>query len=245
MSQPSLPNEASNEVVLTAKLEATHRDCRIENKDIRGRKLYARTSNRCMQTHDMKIAAHILTNRDEKHGVNLELDKLHAVYLQHKPELCAYLVLKIQLSSAEAEDVVQGVFEKIVNMPFAQFQRIKNVRAFLYKSAYNAGIDQVRRVEVGQRFVREQCADQSDQVDRRDPYRRTLGEQELRVLTVALKKMPIKRRQMIIMNRFDGLSCAEIARRLNLSETVVRKHVSRALAECQHALRISSGEISK
>jgi len=35
------------------------------------------------------------------------------------------------------------------------------------------------------------------------------------------------------MNRFDGLSYAEIARRVDLSETVVRKHVTKALIDCQ------------
>ncbi len=38
------------------------------------------------------------------------------------------------------------------------------------------------------------------------------------------------------MHRFDNLSYAEIARSLDLSESVVRKHISKALADCQKAL---------
>ena len=213
--------------------------------EIRERKLWSGTSNRGIHKFEKKKVKQTRTNGGASLRVNSALDELHSVYLQHKPELCAYLVKKLRVSSSEAEDVVQGAFEKIVAMPSAQFQAIKNVRAFLYKSVHNAGVDQQRHLDVGQRFVKEQCADQSSHADRRDPYRRVLGDQELQVLLAALKRMPEKRRRMIVMNRFDGLSCAEIARRLNLSETVVRKHVSRALAECQYALRLSSGEINR
>lgn len=47
------------------------------------------------------------------------------------------------------------------------------------------------------------------------------------------------------MNRFDGLSYAEIARRVDLSETVVRKHVTKALIDCQKALQAQAGKNSK
>ena len=40
-----------------------------------------------------------------------------------------------------------------------------------------------------------------------------------------------------MMNRFDGMSYAQIARTVGLSETVVRKHVAKALVDCQKALQ--------
>lgn len=214
-------------------------------RENRGWKRWLGTSNRCIQSVENKQVTQTRANSSASLRVDTALESLHTIYLQHKPELCAYLVKKLRYSPGEAEDVVQGAFEKMLAMSPQQFQAIRNVRAFLYKSAYNAALDQQRHAGVGQRFVDEQSSQPAAHVDRLDPYRRVLGGQQLQVLLAALKRMPEKRRKLIVMNRFDGLSCAEIARRVNLSETVVRKHLTRALAECQHALRLSSGELQK
>ena len=170
---------------------------------------------------------------------------LHEVYLQHRPELCAYLVKKLGFIPSEAEDVVQTVFEKAMQMKPEQFDNIRNYRAFLYKATHNAGVDYQRHQAVGKRYVDETNPDAHKGSDDIDPYRNLVASQELAMLAQALKKMPERRRKLIIMNRFDGLSYAEIARRVDLSETVVRKHVSRALADCLQALRLNKRDIVK
>ena len=69
------------------------------------------------------------------------------------------------------------------------------------------------------------------------PEREVEGKQRLGIISRALWGMPKKRRQLLMMSRFDGLSYAEIARQVGLSETVVRKHISNALADCHKALQ--------
>ena len=176
--------------------------------------------------------------------VDPELEMLQQVYLQHKSELCAYLVKKLDLSKSESEDVVHGAFEKAMQMAPEQLQAIRNMRAFFYKAAYNAGVDYQRHSSVGKRYTDSLKVDAQLNRDEIDPYRKMAAAQEVKVLAKALQRMPEKRRRLIVMNRFDGLSYAEIARRVNLSETVVRKHVARALAECMQAVRLSNGEVS-
>jgi RNA polymerase sigma-70 factor (ECF subfamily) len=46
------------------------------------------------------------------------------------------------------------------------------------------------------------------------------------------------------MHRFDGLSYAQISRMVGLSETVVRKHVAKALLDCQKALQVKTEQNS-
>ena len=75
-------------------------------------------------------------------------------------------------------------------------------------------------------------------VDELEPERIVDGQHDLRVVGQALRQMPPKRRKILIMSRFDGLSYAEIARREGLSETVVRKHIGKALRDCQRAMRV-------
>ena len=69
------------------------------------------------------------------------------------------------------------------------------------------------------------------------PERQPDAIQRLGIISRALWALPGKRRQLLMMSRFDGLTYAEISRRVNLSETVVRKHIAKALAGCQCALQ--------
>jgi RNA polymerase sigma-70 factor (ECF subfamily) len=85
--------------------------------------------------------------------------------------------------------------------------------------------------------VEETIVRDSSNVEELSPDRVFEGNRRLGIIAKALWGMPKKRSELLMMNRFDGLSYAEIARRVNLSETVVRKHVSRALADCQKALQ--------
>ena len=183
-------------------------------------------------------------NKSINSKIGLDAGLLHDLYQLHKPELCVYLIRKLGFTVPDAEEVVHIAFEKIIKMSVQQLSEIKNARAFLYKAVYNVAIDSRRHSSVGQRYVENLSFDFSRQVDERDPCRSSEANQDLRTLVEVLKRMPKKRRKLIVMNRFDGLSYAEISRRVNLSETVVRKHVTRALADCMSALRIKNSEIS-
>jgi len=169
---------------------------------------------------------------------NTGLGEIHNIYQLHKAELCAYVVKKFGFNATESEDIVHTSFEKIISMKHERLENVKNIRAFLYKTVHNAGVDYQRRQFVDKQYVDEVGAGNQKLVDRVDPCRSLSASQEIQLLAKALNKMPEKRRTLIIMSRFDGLSYAEIARRVSLSETVVRKHVTRALVDCMQALRI-------
>jgi len=49
--------------------------------------------------------------------------------------------------------------------------------------------------------------------------------------------MPVKRRRMLVLNRFDGLTYAEISRQSGLSQSAVKKHVMKALTDFNKALK--------
>ncbi|WP_390591407.1 RNA polymerase sigma factor [Simiduia litorea] len=164
------------------------------------------------------------------------------LYLAHRAELCRYLVHKSRLNTAEAEDITQSAFAKFSALE--QPQAIENPRAFLYKMATNLAIDFQRRNQVQDKYVLFSAADESSVPG---PERVTEGKQRLGILSRALWGMPKRRRQLLMMSRFDGLSYAEIGRQLGLSESVVRKHVNNALADCHKALfaRDNAGQTLK
>jgi len=169
---------------------------------------------------------------------------LERYYQKYQRELCRYAVQKFGLAYSEAEDIVQVAFTKLAVHQQASAEVIENVRAFLYRSVHNACIDQARRRKVRESYVASQQAQGDLDVDFRSPERVALSHQFLNMINGALWAMPGKRRKLLLMNRIEGLSYAEIARREGLSETVVRKHVSKALADCQKAIRPASDAVT-
>ncbi len=166
---------------------------------------------------------------------------LGSVYSEYHKELRSYAAQRIGLSASEAEDVVQMAFMRFAEK--YQVSEIDNVRAFLYRAVHNASVDMIRRNQVRDGYVQNMQMGEDQDEGKIGPERLAIGQQFLGVITSALWSMPGKRRKLLLMNRIDGLSYAEIARRENLSETVVRKHVAKALLGCQGALRKSGGEI--
>jgi RNA polymerase sigma-70 factor (ECF subfamily) len=157
------------------------------------------------------------------------------IYLQHREELCRHIVNKCGVKFSEAEDIVQSAFTRFVGMesPFS----VENPRAFLYTTSYNIAIDLIRHNQVQQKYSQAVVDNDTEAVEEVGPERLVEGKQRLGIISKALWGMPKKRRQLLMMSRFDGLSYAEIARQVGLSETVVRKHVSNALADCHKALQ--------
>lgn len=165
-------------------------------------------------------------------------DYVRDIYLQHREELCHYIVKKCGVKFSEAEDIVHSAFARFVGMesPFS----VENPRAFLYTTSYNIAIDVKRHNQVQNRYSQAVVNNDAEIVEALGPEREVEGKQRLGIISRALWGMPQKRRQLLMMSRFDGLSYAEIARQVGLSETVVRKHVSNALADCHKALQAQS-----
>ncbi len=186
-----------------------------------------------MSTEGVK-RAHSTVHTTNKMKPDCEVSSIRDVYIQYRSELCRHVMDKAGVTSIEAEDVVQTTFARVAETGLAS---VRNHRAFLYKMSYNIAIDMKRRGRVRQKHVEEAVASEAATVEELNPERVVEGSRQLNIIAKALWSMPKKRRQLLMMSRFEGLSYAEIARRVSLSETVVRKHISKALADCQNALQ--------
>lgn len=167
--------------------------------------------------------------------MNKHKDKafLDDIYVKYRSELCRYVVHKVGISSDEAEDVVQSAYTKIAER---NIDAIENHRAFLYKTCFNLAIDLKRHGSICKKHIDEATESCADAVEELGPLRHLESQKKMGLISKALRCMTRKRRKIIIMSRIEGLSNAEIARQLGLSESVVRRHLLKALAYCQDAL---------
>ena len=167
-----------------------------------------------------------------------EADKrLAALYERYCAELVRYVFAKFGAGPPDPEDVAQFAFEKFASS--ARSSEIANPRAFLYTAARNVVIDHHRREAVRLKNAGdlEAAAEQRNR-DEITPERVLLEKERYAIFEEALARMPPRRRKMLLMNRREGLSCPEIAKRFGVSETVVRNQVSLAVRQCLDLLEV-------
>jgi RNA polymerase sigma factor (sigma-70 family) len=159
--------------------------------------------------------------------------QLSDLYRVHWKGLCGYVRAQFGPGPPEPEDVAQTAF---IRFAAADPAHIENPRAFLYATARHLVIDHHRQA---QRATAHQQAAQSaaeDHVYELSPENVLLQAERFRILAQALERMPLKRRRLVLLNRFEGLSYAQIGEQFGMSAENVRKHIERTLAECLRAL---------
>lgn len=163
---------------------------------------------------------------------------LQTVYDTYWPELCRYLTSRFGEGPPDPQDVVQQAFTQLATMD--QPEKLENPRAFLYRTAINTAIDHKRRAQRRSRILRSVYPATGEEIsDDLGPERVLLAKHELEVLERAILALPERERTFFLLNRLEGMSFAEIARRTGRSESGVRLIIERALAKCQAALRRS------
>jgi len=163
-------------------------------------------------------------------------EPLPELYGRHRAELIAFVRSKFGAGPPEPEDVAQQAFANYAALgPHAT---VTNPRAFLFRTAHNIVVNDRKRQQVGRRFF--ETAPQAHEIcEARDDFNPEvvlLGKEQYRLIEQVIRDMPEKRRLVLLLNRFEDLSYAEIARRLGLSESVVRKHAALAIRECAAVL---------
>lgn len=158
---------------------------------------------------------------------------LDTLFQRHATDLAGYLRRQLQCPHL-AEDLCQEVFLRLGQHP--QPGQLVESRAYLFRIARNLIIDHHRR-----RRARPVCQalDEPDlclACPRACPERATDRALCRRALHAALGTLPPRLRQALVWHRIEGLTQAEIARRLGVSERMAGRYVSQAIARCRERL---------
>ena len=144
--------------------------------------------------------------------------------------LVRYLSKKVR-NSEDANDLAQEAFLRMHK--FQQSRPLDNARAFLFKTANNLVVDQMRRAKVHDKYLSfEMLPEQSDEEN--DKYvpsaeRTVSAEQELDQIYQVVDRMPEKVRRAFLMHRGKDLSYPQIASEMGVSTSMVEKYIIKAL----------------
>ncbi|GAB3995841.1 hypothetical protein GCM10028807_37030 [Spirosoma daeguense] len=155
------------------------------------------------------------------------------LFRQYYVMLCSHAVRYVA-SKAIAEDIVSDIFYE-----FHSEQRYQNItssyRAYLFMAVRNRAFDYVR-AEMRQSTSLDNAefvAANSNQ----SPDSMTQYEELYQDVENAINDMPMKRRQIYVMHRFEGKKYQEIANELGLSLRTVESHLYQAIHQIRNALK--------
>lgn len=165
----------------------------------------------------------------------MESELLEQLYRRYHRELYLYL-FSLCRSAALAEDLVQETFLKaLLALPDGH----PNLRAWLYLVARNLYFSHCRREK---HRAAEELPDSIPSQEEGPPEQLLAGEQA-RVLYRALSGLEVRRREVLLLQYFAGLSQREIAGILHLTPEHVRVLAHRARRELKQQLEANGYDI--
>lgn len=159
---------------------------------------------------------------------------LKGLFLKHASTLRGYLARKVRDPQLVA-DLVQESFLRMAER--ARQQPIDNTPGYLYRTARNLLIDHIRQ-ETRRKtdsVPHEALAQIEDELAGLEAQ--AMLEQQRMALKRALSELPERTQEIFRLNRIEGMTHAEVARQLEISDSSVQKHLSKALAHVMQRLQ--------
>lgn len=165
---------------------------------------------------------------------------LEKLFHSHASDLVRFLTRKLK-SAEDAEDVAQNAFIRIQRL--AEKGQLDNPKAYLYQTASNLAIDQLRREKLHSSYVQSEVSRQlaneealGSPTNAHSPERVLAARQDLVEMRRAISSLPLKCRQAFILHRVKGLTYTEIAQDMAISVSSVEKYILQALKTCRQAV---------
>lgn len=155
-------------------------------------------------------------------------------FQEHYDDLLNFLTRRMS-DRQRAADVAQETYLKLLKIDASV--AVLNDRRFIFRVAGNLAIDTLRHE---QRLTANQADSQhtADLIDPApQPEATLLAKERLAILDDALQQLSPNARQALLLNRLEGLTQAQIAIELGVSESMVAKYIGQALRHCRDWLK--------
>jgi RNA polymerase sigma factor (sigma-70 family) len=188
--------------------------------------------------------ARVLVEAHTDHSIMLavrdgDVERISVLFDRHNRALFNYF-LRLTASPSLSEDLVQDVFFRMLKyrhtyLPGGSFT------AWMYQVARNAHLDlsRKRRLEIvpDEEPVWDEIAS-----GEAGPHARLEHAQDIRLLRRALARLPLEKREILLLSRFQNLKYDEIAQILKCEIGAVKVRVYRAVRELGEIFNELSGE---
>lgn len=153
-------------------------------------------------------------------------------YNEHSASLKGYLMKTV--SEAEAEDLMHDVYVRMAS--HSGLCKVENLRAFMFTTATNLLRDRWRRANAAHAPHWVSLEDHDVSTDSGDPAEVMQWRDSLEKVSRTFDEMPENSQRAFSLSRFGGQSYAEIAEQLEVSVSMIEKHISLVLCGLRKAV---------
>ncbi|HGM5581847.1 TPA: RNA polymerase sigma factor [Pseudomonas putida] len=159
---------------------------------------------------------------------------LKRLFIKHAKTLQGLLTRKVR-DPQLAADLVQESFLRLAEQQCQE--TIENTPGYLYRTAHNLMIDHLRQQQRRKTDLVPHEALEGIVEERPGLEEQAAREQHLRRVQAMLEALPERTQQVFRLNRLEGMTHAEVARHLGISDSSVQKHLAKALAYVMQCLQ--------
>jgi len=148
------------------------------------------------------------------------------------------VVHSVLRSQAEAEDVVQDVFVRVIER-HRSLQSIRDMRVWLVRIAWNLALDRRRRIwpmQMDESFAESLVANTAPADER------LVEAQRIKAVLLEMERLPRAERHVLLLSAIEDLGTAEMAKVVGRSESAVRALLFRARTRLRERLEARGGE---
>ena len=154
----------------------------------------------------------------------------------HGQRLRRFLASRLRNGGAEAEDLVQEVFLRLLRID--RHETIRSSESYLFMVAFHVLHQHLlRRAAAPEAVEITALIEEMESAPESDPLAQAEIQQRLRHLQGALRQLPAKAQAVLLLHRRDGYSLEEIGKKLGFSRANAAKYLSKALLHCRQSLQ--------
>lgn len=162
------------------------------------------------------------TPQDE--GAESRAECVSRLFREHNRALVGFVYARLK-SEQEAREIAQEAYVKLLQLDAPEAASF--LRAYLFRIAENLAFDRLRQRRSRGRL--DTLISFEELNLEASAERAAIARQELALIEQAVSELPSKCQEAFRQHRLADMPIGDVARRMNVSDRMVRKHVARAL----------------
>lgn len=155
------------------------------------------------------------------------------IYLHYASSVKNFL-RTLTRSHEVAKEITQEVFITLWEKR-DKIDPCKNISGYLYTIAKNAALKHFR----DNKLVKDEISAAVDPFENNStPDEIIIGKEKEILIEIAISRMPPQRKKIYELSRIEGLSNAEIAKKLGISKNTVENHITSALKDLREVIAV-------
>ena len=159
---------------------------------------------------------------------------VESLFADRGDDLLRYLSARLP-NGEDARDLAQETYLRLLRR--SRDDLVRHPEAYLFRIAANLMYENWLKVRPEGSLRSEDVDPELLDSDDLSTESAAAKQQSVDALERVLRVMPPMRRQVVILNRRDGMTYEEISARLGISVGMVKKHLAKGLARCREQLR--------